>query len=53
MGQAIVEGVHLDLHSKGLSIIPNNRLIVAIGAVDNDEASELVDENEGHARVYT
>ena len=51
IGQSITREAHLDLSGKGLSI-SNNGTIVAIGAVDNDGESGVVDNDQGHVRVF-
>lgn len=51
IGQTIIGEAYLDLAGKGLSISDDGS-IVAIGAVDNDGESGLVEDDQGHVRVY-
>lgn len=51
IGQSITGEAYLDLSGKGLSI-SDDGTIVAIGAVDNDGESGLVDNDQGHVRVF-
>lgn len=51
IGHTIIGEAYLDLAGKGLSISDDGS-IVAIGAIDNDGESGLVDNDQGHVRVY-